>query len=187
MEKATLTPIINERISQIALEHSIAISVLEDFADFVVKNYKKKSLLKPTKKPKALAVAQLKESVCKYFQVKGTPALKKNGSYQMATEGMDLNLSLKESWEILYRKFIGLLPHEEGEEGVDCLNGINIFKYFMPWKVFGLDPKFASDQDIKNSYRNLSKIYHPDNPETGNARIFDRINSMYQSITIKIS
>ncbi len=187
MKKATLTPVINEKIEQIALEHSITIDVLEDFANFVVNNYKIKSSSKSTKKPKALAIAQLKESVCKYFQVKNTPSLKKDGSYQMATEGMDLNLGLKESWETLYRKFIGLLPHEDGEEGVDCINGINIFKYFMPWRVFGLDPKSASDQDIKISYRNLSKIYHPDNPETGNARIFDRINSMYQSITIKIS
>ncbi len=187
MEKVILTSVINEKISQIALEHSIAINVLEDFANFVINNHKAKSSLKPAKKPKALSLSQLKELVCKYFQVKGTPALKKDGSYQMATEGMDLNLSRKESWEILYRKFIGLLPHEDGEEGADCINGINIFKYFMPWKTFGLDPQSASDQDIKISYRNLSKIYHPDNPETGNARIFDRINSMYQSITIKIS
>jgi DnaJ domain len=183
MKKAILTPLnekINEKISQIALEHSIAIDILEDFANFVIKNHK----IKPIK---PLSLSQLKESVCKYFQVKGTPALKKDGSYQMATEGMNLNLGLKESWEILYRKFIGLLPHEEGEKGADCINGINIFKYFMPWRVFGLDPQSASDQDIKNSYRNLSKIYHPDNPETGNARIFDRVNSMYQSITVKIS
>ncbi len=186
MEKAILTPVINEKISQIALEHSIAIDILEDFANFVIKNHKVKPL-KPSTKPKALSLSQLKESVCKYFQVKGTPALKKDGSYQMATEGMELNLGLKESWEILYRKFIGLLPHEDGEKGADCINGINIFKYFMPWRVFDLNPSSASDQDIKMSYRNLSKIYHPDNPETGNARIFDRINSMYQSITIKIA
>ncbi len=185
MEKATLTPIINEKISQIALEHSIAISVLEDFADFIVKNYKKKSSSKLAKKPKALALSQLKESVFKYFQVKGTPALKKDGSYQMATEGMDLNLGLKESWEILYRKFIGLLPHEDGEVGPDCINGINIFNYSLPWKTFGLDSKTAKTEDVKEVYRKFCKIYHPDISKTGNARIFERLTVFYNSLTEK--
>ncbi len=39
--------------------------------------------------------------------------------------------------------------------------------------VFELDPKTASKEDIKNAYYRLSKIYHPDNQETGDAEVFD--------------
>ncbi len=106
-----------------------------------------------------------------------------SGSFQMATDGMGkLNLRLKSTWEMLYRKFIGILPHEENEQGYGCINGINIFKYFKPWQVFDLDSKTVTKDDLKSSYRRLSKIYHPDNLETGNREIFERIELMYQSL-----
>lgn len=102
----------------------------------------------------------------------------------MAIDGMDsLNLAKKEGWEILYRKFIGILPGEENQQGYGCINGINIFNYFRPWQVFGLDPSVATPQDIKIAYRDLSKIYHPDNSETGDPKIFDAITIMYKSIS----
>ena len=101
----------------------------------------------------------------------------------MATDGMtDLNLTVKDGWEKLYRNLIGILPEEENQQGDGCINGVNIFNYFKPWQVFNLDSKVATPQDIKNAYYALSKIYHPDVPSTGNAAIFDRLTTMYKSI-----
>ncbi|WP_370539382.1 MULTISPECIES: DnaJ domain-containing protein [Nostocales] len=57
-----------------------------------------------------------------------------------------------------------------------------MFNYFKPWQVFGLDPKTATKEEIKSAYYRLSKIYHPDNPETGDRGIFERVEIMYKSI-----
>ncbi|MGB7085091.1 MAG: hypothetical protein WBD47_06030, partial [Phormidesmis sp.] len=79
---------------------------------------------------------QLKTAVFSHFEVKNTTALRKSSSFKMATDGMDkLNLRLKQSWEVLYRQFVGVLPGEASEVGDSCINGIDIFKYFQPWKV----------------------------------------------------
>lgn len=135
---------------------------------------------------KALAVAELKAAIYGRFAVDTTPALRKSKNFAMAIDGMGtLNFSIKETWEKLYRQCIGILPHEASEQGADCINGVHIFKYFRPWQVFGLDGKTATAADIKAAYRRLSKTYHPDNRETGNAVIFDRINTMYQSISAR--
>jgi len=53
----------------------------------------------------------------------------------------------------------------------------------MPWKVFDLDPETSNIDDIKLSYRNLSKIYHPDYPQTGDAEVFHRLTIFYKSLT----
>ncbi len=94
-----------------------------------------------------------------------------------------LDLSKRESWESLYRKLIGVLPDEEDDQGYGCINGINIFKYDLPWRVFGLNPKTATTEDIKSAYHKLSSIYHPD--KGGDAEIFSRLNVFYKSLTEK--
>ncbi|MDJ0729490.1 MAG: DnaJ domain-containing protein [Crocosphaera sp.] len=183
-----LNQIILDEIARITENNSVNGKVLEDFAFFVIDNHNKK-LPNPgknelSKKTKSLTLSQLKQAVYEYFEVKNTTELKKSDAFKMAISVWDkLNLSKRESWEIIYRQFIGILPEEEGETGKDCINGIHLFKYFRPYQVFGLEPKEANTQDIKKAYHRLSKIYHPDNQETGDARIFDRLNIMYKSIT----
>lgn len=179
MSQTTLNKLVQDEIYRIAALQSIDAGILEDFAYFVIKNYKKKDV-----KIKPLTLPQLKKAIYNYFEVSNTTELKRAGSFKMATDGMDdLNLSVKDTWERLYRKFIGILPGEENQQGYGCINGINIFNYFKPWQVFGLDPKVATPDDIKKVYRDLSKIYHPDVPGTGDAKVFDHINTMYKSIS----
>jgi hypothetical protein len=133
---------------------------------------------------KQLTTNEIKERIYKYFEVKDTNSLKESGLFQLATSSMGkLNFSKKETWENLYRKFIDILPHEQWETGYGCINGINIFNYNRPWQVFDLDPQKATIQDIKKAYYRLSKIYHPDNLETGDDKIFKRLTNYYKSLT----
>jgi hypothetical protein len=174
---------IQHEITRIIELSSVDHSVLEEFALFVIDNHKKKDPVVKPLKVKPLPLAQIKSAIYEYFSVKNTTELKKSGSFNMAIDGMsDLNLTVKDGWEKLYRNLIGILPNEENQQGDGCINGVNIFNYFKPWQVFSLDSKVATPQDIKNAYYALSKIYHPDVPLTGNAAIFDRLTTMYKSI-----
>uniref|UniRef100_B8HR87 Heat shock protein DnaJ domain protein n=1 Tax=Cyanothece sp. (strain PCC 7425 / ATCC 29141) TaxID=395961 RepID=B8HR87_CYAP4 len=183
---ANLNKLINDEIERISSLYKVETSVLEEFSYFVIAKHKLKDPKpsKPSKatKKKKLALTELKSSIYQYFKVKTTTELKKSGEFKMSTDGMDINLSNRSGWESLYRAFIGILPEEEGETGEGCINGINIFKYAYPWRVFGLNPKTVTDDDIRSAYRNLSKIYHPDAGETGNAAIFDRLTTFYKSL-----
>lgn len=126
---------------------------------------------------------ELKQAIYNRFGVKNTRDLEKSGAFNMATDGMDkLDLRLKSTWEMLYRKFVGIIPGEENQQGYGCINGINIFQYFKPWQVFDLDPKTATKDDVKTAYYRLSKVYRPDNVKTGDRQIFERIDVMYKSI-----
>jgi len=178
---------IQNEITRITELSSVDRSVLEEFTLFVIDNHKKKE---PVVKPlqiKPLPLAQIKSAIYQYFSVKNTTELKKSGAFNMAIDGMnDLNLTIKDGWEKLYRNLIGILPNEENQQGNGCINGINIFNYFKPWRVFGLDAKVATPQDIKNAYYGLSKIYHPDVHSTGDAAIFDRLTTMYKSISAEV-
>ncbi len=137
---------------------------------------------------KPLKLAEIKEAIYKRFDVKNTDELKKSGQFQMATDGLGkLNFNNKETWEMLYRKWIDILPDETNQEGYGCINGIDIFKYSRPWQVFNLDGKTATKEDVKKAFYQLSKIYHPDNQETGDRKIFERLNKMYDSLIAGIS
>jgi hypothetical protein len=182
---ANLNSFIRAEISRILSLKEIDQESLEGFAQFVIANHKKKEP-KPAKL-KPLKAAEVKAAIFDYFGVgeKRTVAtLRKSSRFQMETEGMDLpSLANAEGWKALYREFVGYLPGEEFQSGYGCINGVNIFQYFKPWRVFGLDPAVATHEDKKNAYYELSKLYHPDNKETGDARIFDLIKNMYASIS----
>lgn len=179
-----LNSYLQNEIARLAEIQGVSTSVFEEFAHFVIENYKKKEPTAKLLKVKPLTLAQIKAAIYQHFSVKNTTELKKSGAFKMATDGMDtLNLSVKDGWEKLYRKFVGILPGEENQQGFGCINGINVFNYFKPWQVFALDPQTATNQDIKNAYHRLSKIYHPDVPNTGDVAIFDSLSVMYKSIS----
>jgi hypothetical protein len=188
--KKVITPIVEAEIQRLSSLHGYSLTILTEFADFVLNPPKAAKTAKPSKVgksdagkvAKALSLPQLKKAIFENFQVSDLAALKKSGSFQMLTSGLGkLELSKKEGWELIYRKAIGILPGEDLETGEGCINGINIFKYDMPWKAFGLDSKKHTTSDVKIAYRDLCKIYHPDKP-TGNAAIFDRLTVFYKSL-----
>ena len=59
-------------------------------------------------------------------------------------------------------------------------NGIDVLENFRPWHVFGLDPKKATVEDVKESFRDLVKIHHPD--VGGDPRVFERLQKMRDSV-----
>ncbi|MFS8854754.1 MULTISPECIES: DnaJ domain-containing protein [unclassified Synechococcus] len=163
-------------IQRLSDTYGISKELLENFARFVVRQ------LQP---PPRLSVKELQKAIYNHFGVKNAAELRKSASFRLATSGMGkLNLSKIDDLERIYRQHIGILPNEEGEEGYGCINGINIFKYDLPWRVFGLDPDRATDEDIKAAFYRLSKIYHPDSP-TGDDKIFQRLTLFYKSLTEK--
>ena len=175
---------LRDEISRLTELHGISKTVLEEFAYFVIENHNKQETVTQPSATKPLTLNQVKTAIYQHFSVKDTTELKKSGAFRMATDGMnDLNLSKKDAWEKLYRKFIGILPGEENQQGYGCINGINIFNYFKPWQVFALDPQTATRKDIQYAYHKLSKIYHPDNSKTGDTAIFDCLTVMYKSIS----
>lgn len=192
MPQTTLNKFIRDEIARLTKESAVNAAIFEEFAQFVIDNHKKKDP-KPKKTPapkkikiQKLPYPQLKEAIYQHFGVSDTKELKKSDNFQMATSGMEqVNLSKKDGWEEVYRKVIGILPGEDQEEGYGCINGINIFKYDLPWKVFNLDAQSATDEDVKSAYHHLSRIYHPDNRETGDTQIFDRLTTFYKSLTYK--
>ncbi len=185
MTTAVLDPKLQTEIERISEFNGVSKTLLEDFARFILENYSKKSYSQ--KKDKSLSLNELKQAIYKRFEVDNTEQLKKSQIFKLLTQSMDdIDLRQKSTWMVLYRKFIGILPDETNQEGYGCINGINIFDYFKPWQVFNLNPQTATKEDVKNAYRQLSKIYHPDNQNTGDSKIFQRIEQMYRSITMGV-
>ncbi|HEY9828034.1 MAG TPA: J domain-containing protein [Stenomitos sp.] len=179
-----LNELINTEIFRISSAYGLEPRTLEQFAEFVIANHRKKAPTKSkTPKVKKLTSTQIKAAVLSHFNAVDAKALKKTPAFVMGTNGQNIKLTGKEGWESLYRQFVGILPGEDGEVGYGCVNGINIFNYSMPWRAFGLDPKVATTKDVKTAYRNLSKIYHPDVPGTGDAKVFERLTVFYKSLT----
>lgn len=169
------------RLSQLAKNTAISSDDLEKLVNLTINEVNRQK--NQSTSQKSLTLPQLKEAIYKYFEVQNTNELKKSSRFKMTTDGMDkLDFSKKETWEMLYRKLIGILPDEANQEGYGCINGIDIFKYYQPWQVFNLDGQTANRDDIKKAFRQLSKTYHPDNPETGDRKIFERLNTMYEGL-----
>jgi hypothetical protein len=182
---------IADEIKRLVQEYQHGTTTAEEFENIL--NKFSLFITSPSIKPKPThnltkeELKELKQSIYKYFNVKDTEALKNSNSFKMASSSLkDLDDYRKtDTWERLYRKFIGVLPYEVNKQEYGTINGINIFTYNRPWQVFGLDPDTATTEDVKNSYRKLSKIYYPDIPNTGDAKIFNRLTIFYESLTEK--
>jgi hypothetical protein len=86
----------------------------------------------------------------------------------------------KAAWLKVYRAFVGLPESERNSIGNTSINGVDVLRNFLPWKVFNLDPKTATPEDIKSAFNQLAKQHHPDHG--GNPEVFDRLKTMRDSI-----
>ena len=131
-------------------------------------------------KPKALTATAMKKAVLAKFECKTVTELRKNKTFAMAFTGEKVALKTTEDWRKQYRKWIAVPNDERDRTGPTCINGIDILENFRPWHVFGLDSATATTEDIKESFRQLAKMYHPD--IGGDAQVFERLQKMRDSL-----
>jgi len=129
---------------------------------------------------KAPSIKELKSEILKAFDVATVKELKEDAQFKLATAGMKVNFSKKESLLPIYREWVKVPMNERNEKGPTAINGIDVLKNFRPWHVFQLDPKTATVQDIKNTYRSLAKKHHPD--AGGDRRVFEKLGKMRDSL-----
>ena len=166
-----------ELISQLQTQESITDEMLLSFAENI--NGGCFSVPKP-KKPKAMTMAAAKKAVLFNFGCRTVTELRKNKNFSMSMTGETISLKSKDDWMKQYRRWIGVPKEERELTGPACVNGINVLENFRPWHVFGLDSKSASKEDVKNSFRNLAKIHHPD--VGGDKEVFERLQKMRDSL-----
>ena len=134
----------------------------------------------PTKKAKAMTLAATKKAVLQKFDCKTVAELRKNKTFTMSMTGEEISLKSKADWMKLYRRWVSVPESERDQAGPTCINGIDVLENFRPWHVFGLDPKVATAEDVKTSFRQLAKTHHPD--AGGDSRVFERLQKMRDSV-----
>ena len=176
-KKRLTKPEVVALIAQIISEGKISDEILLSFAEKINGG----PFLSPkAKKPKAMTLAAAKKAVLSNFDCKTVTELRKNKNFTMSMTGETIALKSKADWMKLYRRWIGVPPEERDQTGSNCINGINVLENFRPWHVFGLDSKTASKEDVKNAFRNLAKVHHPD--KGGDKQVFERIQKMRDSL-----
>ena len=176
-KKRLTKPEVVALIAQIISEGKISDEILLSFAEKINGG----PFLSPkAKKPKAMTLAAAKKAVLSNFDCKTVTELRKNKNFTMSMTGETIALKSKADWMKLYRRWIGVPPEERDQKGSNCINGINVLENFRPWHVFGLDSKTASKEDVKNAFRNLAKVHHPD--KGGDKQVFERIQKMRDSL-----
>ncbi|VXD13581.1 DnaJ domain protein (fragment) [Planktothrix serta PCC 8927] len=123
MKTTPLPPKVQEEISKLSQKsqnHPITSTDLEKLVWLVIEDSDRILKIKSENlsKNKQLKITEIKEAIYKRFNVKDTDELKKSEQFKMATDGMDkLNFNQKQTWEMLYRKWIDILPDETIETG----------------------------------------------------------------------
>lgn len=162
---------VRAKIRDLAREHQYDEQVLLAFAEFV--NGAPFPVIEPS-------MNDLKQAVIESFGCKSYDELKKNGNFKLFVSAQKLKMTNKEAWLMAYRKFVGLPDSERDAIGDTSINGVDVLRNFLPWKVFDLDPKQATAEDIKTAFNKLAMQHHPD--KGGSAEVFDRLKEMRDSL-----
>ena len=135
----------------------------------------------PPPKPKPPTATELKKQVLAHFHCKTVAQLRKDKNFQLSMTGEEVALKTKDDWLVLYRRFIGIPANERNlEDGPTVINGIDVLQHFRPWVVFGLDPKTATADEVREAFRRLIQQHHPDHG--GDPRVAERLQTMKDSI-----
>ncbi len=162
---------VRNKIRELAADHDYDEQVLLSFAEFINGG--------EFKQPE-LTLQELKAGVVQAFGCESYAELKKSAAFKLYVADAKLKLNLKSSWQQIYREWVELPESERDAIGEDCINGIDVFRNFRPWEVFGLAPETATADDIKSAFRQLSLQHHPD--QGGDARLFERLKLMRDSL-----
>jgi hypothetical protein len=131
-------------------------------------------------KPVEPSMQEMKQAVIESFGCSSYQDLKKNSGFTLFVQDHALNMNNKVAWLKAYRKFVGLPDSERDAIGDTSINGVDVLRNFLPWKVFALNPQSATAEDVKSAFNELAKIYHPD--RGGNAEVFNQLKLMRDSL-----
>ncbi|WP_448599670.1 J domain-containing protein [Thermoleptolyngbya sp.] len=162
---------VRAKIRAIAQEFNYDEQVLLDLAEFVNGG---------EFKPVEPSMQELKEAVIAAFNCASYNELKKNGSFQLFVQDQGLKMNSKEAWLKVYRKFVGLPDSERNAISSTSINGVDVLRNFLPWKVFNLNPQTATAEDVKAAFNKLAKQHHPDHG--GQAEVFEQLKIMRDSL-----
>jgi hypothetical protein len=126
------------------------------------------------------SLQELKDAVIAAFGCSSYKELQKDISFKLFVQEHSLKMTTKDAWLKVYRKFVGLPEGERNSIGKTSINGVDVLRNFLPWKVFNLDPKAATVTDIKAAFNKLAKEHHPDHG--GNADVFEQLKIMRDSL-----
>lgn len=172
--KSVKRPNINQvraKIRELAKEHQYDEQVLLSLAEFINGG---------AFKPVEPNVQDLKEAVIAAFNCSSYEELKKDGSFKLFVKDHNLKMTTKEAWLRVYRKFVGMPDSERNSIGATSINGVDVLRNFLPWKVFDLNPETATAADIKTAFNKLAKEHHPDHG--GKAEVFEQLKVMRDSL-----
>ncbi|WP_017324864.1 J domain-containing protein [Synechococcus sp. PCC 7336] len=162
---------VRAQIRELTKEHDYSEEVLLGFAEFV------NGGVFPVVEP---SMGELKEAVIAAFDCTSYQQLKKDGNFQLFVQDRNLKMNTKKAWLEVYRRFVGLPESERDAIGSTSINGVDVLRNFLPWKVFQLDPKTAIADDVKAAFNRLAKQYHPD--VGGNSEVFQKLKVMRDSL-----
>jgi hypothetical protein len=133
-----------------------------------------------------MTIVQIKAAVASGWGKSSYKDLAKDPDWKIYHKGKGLNGQLRSTWEYYYREWVGL-PGDERQlpDGYGVINGIDIFKNFRPWEVFGVDRKTGTKEDIQSAFKSLAMKYHPDTGKDGGDRkILERLTEMRDSLMV---
>lgn len=162
---------IRAEIHEISRQYNYDEQVLLKFAEFV--NGGAFKAVEPS-------MQELKQAVIDAFECSSYQDLKKNGIFKLFVQEHHLKMNQKSAWLKAYRKFVGLPDSERNAISHTSINGVDVLRNFLPWKVFQLDPKTATSEDVKSAFNQLAKEHHPDHG--GNPDVFEKLKSMRDSL-----
>ena len=172
--KRSARPNINQvraKVRELSQQYGYDEQVLLSFSEFI--NGGTFKLVEPS-------MQDLKNAVISAFNCSSYQELKRDSSFKLFVQENHLQMNTKAAWLKVYRKFVGLPESERNSIGNTSINGVDVLRNFLPWKVFDLDPKTATPDEIKSAFNKLAKEHHPDHG--GNSAVFEQLKIMRDSL-----